>query len=281
MFCYVQVATLRAEPFALQLGDRVNVIVRAQNTYGWGEFSQWNLNDDELPTRIQISPQYWPAIELSIEASTLTSLYLKWSAPSEISLVVGSDEAYFLATGGAEIYSNQLQMLDNDSVEESWIILTGETDYFNQTEFDVTGLQPNTYYTFRVRSLNEHGWSAQWNDLYTEVVKEWDSSTYFQTITAIRPEQPSSVTTSLVNLHLRVKWVHPADNFQVIDRYEIQVKSQTSGDYFSNKFYCDGDLFTFEKSDAQLYCDWPVKALLIQEPFNYGFNQLVVARVRA
>ena len=40
--------------------------------------------------------------------------------------------------------------------DEDWMNLTHtSSDYFNQTEFTVTGLIPNTYYTFRVRVLNE------------------------------------------------------------------------------------------------------------------------------
>lgn len=57
-------------------------------------------------------------------------------------------------------------MLDNDLSTPKvpvWIILTGESAYYNQTEFVVTGLEPNTYYTFRARSLNEQGWSSEWN----------------------------------------------------------------------------------------------------------------------
>jgi hypothetical protein len=57
-------------------------------------------------------------------------------------------------------------MLDNDLSTpdaEVWIILTGESAYFNTTDFVVAGLTQNTYYTFRARSLNEHGWSSEWN----------------------------------------------------------------------------------------------------------------------
>lgn len=104
-------------------------------------------------------------------------------------------------------------MLDIDTVDETWIILTGESVYFNQTEFVVSGLTPNTVYTFRCRSLNEHGWSTEWNALYTEVVREWNEDTYFEVITAIKPAQPVEVVTSLINLNIRVKWVHPFDNY--------------------------------------------------------------------
>ncbi len=37
--CYVSMSTLRAEPFALQLGQHVHVIARAMNNFGWSEYS--------------------------------------------------------------------------------------------------------------------------------------------------------------------------------------------------------------------------------------------------
>jgi hypothetical protein len=52
LYCYVQVTTLRVEPFVLEFGENINVIARAKNIYGWGEYSQWNLYDSELPIRV-------------------------------------------------------------------------------------------------------------------------------------------------------------------------------------------------------------------------------------
>lgn len=88
----MKVTTLREEPFALQPGQDVNVIARAKNVYGWGEYSQWNLYDPDLPIRIQIPPQFWPEISLVIDGSTLTSLKVEWSPPASI---YETDEAYF------------------------------------------------------------------------------------------------------------------------------------------------------------------------------------------
>lgn len=56
LYCFIDVTTLRAEPFVLTLGENINIIARAKNSYGWGEFSQWNLYDSELPIRIQLPP---------------------------------------------------------------------------------------------------------------------------------------------------------------------------------------------------------------------------------
>lgn len=114
----------------------------------------------------------------------------------------------------------------------------------------MTGLTANTYYTLRARSLNEHGWSATWNPLYTEVVQEWDESSYFTVITAIKPDQPAQVTTSLVNLNIRIDWLHPFNNYQDIEKYEIQIQDSTGTTFTSNTQYCDGDLFTQAKTDA-------------------------------
>lgn len=148
MYCYVQVTSLRLEPFVLLLGDEVNVIARAKNAFGWSEYSQWNLETPQTPVRIQTPPRFWPEITFLIETSTLTSLDLVWAAPSHI---YNSDEDFFLATGGAEIIGYELQIEDIENAG-TWISLVGGSELFNQTQHLVEGLTPNTVYTFRARA---------------------------------------------------------------------------------------------------------------------------------
>jgi len=103
-------------------------------------------------------------------------------------------------------------------------------------------------------------------------VAEWDENSYLRAITAIRPEQPAPVTTSLVNLNVRLSWAHPFNNYQDIQRYEIQIKDQT-GNYHYELTSCDGDLFSqATKSDEQLDCDVSVKEVLLKTPFLYSFD---------
>lgn len=52
LYCYVQLTTLRQEPFMLQPGQTISVIARASNLYGWGEFSEWNLYTPSDPPRV-------------------------------------------------------------------------------------------------------------------------------------------------------------------------------------------------------------------------------------
>ena len=39
MYCYVPVTSLRSEPYVLLLGEEINVIARAKNSFGWGDYS--------------------------------------------------------------------------------------------------------------------------------------------------------------------------------------------------------------------------------------------------
>jgi hypothetical protein len=62
-------------------------------------------------------------------------------------------------------------------------------------------------------------------------------------ITAIKPEQPDPISTTLINLNIRISWAHPSNNYQDIEKYEIEIKDQTEG-WHTNTDYCNGDLFT-------------------------------------
>lgn len=78
------------------------------------------------------------------------------------------------------------------------------------TQTVVVGLTANTEYTFRVRARNVQGWSLTWSEEFTF-------------ITAVVPDKPAAVVTSLVNLRVRITWVHPFDNYQDITAYKILI----------------------------------------------------------
>lgn len=127
-------------------------------------------------------------------------------------------------------------------------------------------MTPDTYYKYRVRAKNVQGWSLTWSDEFTF-------------ITARVPDQPLAIETSLDNLKIRISWQHPADNFQPITAYKILIRNADQTDWFENTKYCDGT--RFDGQSTELYCDLPVKEVLIREPYNYDFDQLVVAKVQA
>lgn len=95
-----------------------------------------------------------------------------------------------MKTGNSAIVSYQLQQ-QNEFV---WVLVSDSA----LTHFVVTGLNPNTYYNFRVRALNVHG-AGQY-------------SQEFSSLTSMRPEKPLVGTTELSNLNIKISWQAPVSN---------------------------------------------------------------------
>ena len=139
-----------------------------------------------------------------------------------------------------------------------WTNLKGEDGSLDtSTSFNVVGLTPDTYYSFRVRAYNLHGWSKQVSDVFT-------------TITAIAPGQPIKVTTQLTNKNIRISWTKPFNNYQPILEYKILIQNSLATGSSENTVFCDGSKYIDSTTD--LFCDIPVQSVLRQTPYNLAFN---------
>ena len=121
---------------------------------------------------------------MDIAASTTNSLKLSWPALQNA------------RTGYSPILSYELQ-IQNGFL---WVSVKGQNGALDtSTVFTVNGLNENTYYYFRVRAFNVHGWSIFSNE--------------FSSLTSMRPSKPSTIVTTLINLSIRVSWAAPFDNY--------------------------------------------------------------------
>jgi hypothetical protein len=121
----------------------------------------------------------------------------------------------------------------------------------------LSGLNPNTYYNFRVKARNVHGWALEW-------------SRPFSALTAQRPNKPVSVSTSLYNLNIRIAWQAPSDNYQKILEYKVLIANNNGTQLVANDYYCNGAFFDWQSTE--MHCDVPVKEVLIQEPYSLKFD---------
>lgn len=183
---------MRASPYENEFDELVQAKIRAHNQFGWSNYSPVNL----AGARIQVEPLKVQSIDLDIVSSTLTTLQLSWPE------LTTHEE-----TGGSPILSYLLQQ----KVGEVWVNVKGEDgSYDTASSYLQTGLAPNSYYTFRVIAKNVHGWSLEPSD-------------EFSFITAIVPDAPAAVITSLVNLRIRIEWIRPFDNYQDITAYKLVI----------------------------------------------------------
>jgi len=60
------------------------------------------------------------------------------------------------------------------------------------TSYLVGGLNSNTFYNFRVRARNLHGWS--------------EFSEEFSSLTSMRPDKPAAVITEYQDLSIKISW---------------------------------------------------------------------------
>lgn len=140
--CLVLIADLR-DNFGLQYGDLVVARVRASNSLGDGQYSQPNT----VGATIETEPaQMAPPTETS---TTLTEISVAWVA------LTGD------GTGGSPPDSYQLDYGVGQSGVSSWTTLQGGNGGFSTLLSHTLGsLTPGTWYSFRVRAHNVHGWGA-------------------------------------------------------------------------------------------------------------------------
>ena len=91
------------------------------------------------------------------------------------------------------------------------------------------------------------------------------------------PDRPDPVQTEITNLDVKITWTEPSNNFAAIEYYTVRVLESNEVDFIDETLYCDG---TNEQVVQQKSCLIPLSVLL-QEPWNLQFDQLITATVTA
>ena len=166
---------------------------------------------------------------------TLNSVKLVWS-----------DGVY---NGGKPISGYTLEKQTDG--ESEWRVISAN---IKQREFIVNDLVQGTDYLFRVICSNEIG-----DSLPSEAE---------QVLTAIIPERPEGVQTTVVANSIVVSWSHPSFDFvqdfgSPITQFTVLIES-TEGQFFEELSNCDGSA---EGVIATMECSIPISVLL-GEPFH-------------
>jgi hypothetical protein len=241
--CTIPVADFRSQ-YALDYPNLIFAKIRSRNVNGWSVFSDLSISSAMIMTE--------PVTMAPARRSYLTDQYhihIEWDA-------LEGDEVK-----GSIITSYYLQW-DKGTSGAEWFDLVGLTTYYLQ--LDYTGyfgdIVQGESYKFRLKAQNLFGFSVEWSPIVTVTANS-------------KPNPVDIVTTSLVNdADVRIQWVHPADNFSPLSRYEILIQT------------IDGDLVQHDDctglDPSQNYCDISIYSLRIP-PFNLEYESLIQARVRA
>jgi hypothetical protein len=140
--CLVPLTTLRTT-FSLAYNDLVVARARAYNSLGNGQYSQPNAAGATIQTEpsIMATP--------TRGATTLTSIQVNWVALAAA------------ATGGAAVDSYELEYKE-DPGGSSWTKLQGQDgSYSTALTGTLASATAGTWYLFRVRAHNVHGWGQE------------------------------------------------------------------------------------------------------------------------
>jgi hypothetical protein len=246
--CVVSMSSLRQSPFFLVQNDIVQVTVRAQNSIGWGAFSQFNL----LGQVVNVEPY-------QLETPSRGAL----TSEEQIQILWTPIENTSQETGGSAILSYNLQWKQKNSLDD-FADLVGQdgapslVSSHIQTDFVVAGVT----YSFRVRARNALGFGLFSNEVDITAAKV--------------PEKPAAPSTSTNNVSVRISWVDPDSNSSPITGYEVMVATST-GDFIFDLQYCNA---ATEPIISQQYCEIPV-SVLRTAPYFLVFDQTVYAKFRA
>jgi len=192
LYCFVPLTVLRSNPYLLEFNDLVVAKARARNAWGYGIYSESNT----AGASIQTEPSAPASPTLDIVLSTLTQIKVDWSPLTGLN------------TGESPITSYNLQW-DAASNGVTWSDLSGQDGALSTAlTFTKAGLTPGSYYGFKLRARNVHGWSTSFSAIVQYQSAQW-------------PDKPLPVTTSLVNTSIRISWQQPADNFKTITKYRV------------------------------------------------------------
>lgn len=157
----------------LSPGHEYKVRCRAEKTQKTGNYysnySNWSANYRTIPSA--------PTGITSLKATSETSVYLEWGAVNT-------------ATSYAIEYATKVTYFDGSS--ETTII-----DNIEFTHYEKTGLETGEEYFFRVRAVNDQGYSA-WSGIKSVTIGKKPTS----------PTTWSSTTTAIVGEELNLYWVH-------------------------------------------------------------------------
>lgn len=137
--CEIPLATLRATPFNLVLGDLIRATVAAGNAQGFGVASQVNTEGGT----VQTEPAKASGLTFDAASSTTTAITFTWTAPSGAA-----------ATGASPILSYYVDGAVS-ATNPAWAQL-GQVSAGTES-FTATGLTGGLTYVYRVQAVNLHG----------------------------------------------------------------------------------------------------------------------------
>jgi len=256
-------STLVAPPFGLALGDPIVAVARAANAIGWSPlFSPPNAG---LAVTVQQAPASPPTAPLRESAGAQS---LAVSMP-----LVAADQ-----TGGSAITSYNLQYdqggplgsgTAGSAVDDDFVSLIGEVPDTNtaQTALSLSGLVPNTVYTFRYRVKSKHGWSG-FSPLLGILTATEPAAMTHPTV-SYSASSPTSVT---------VAWTAPYSGGSPITAYSVLLQhGDDPADFSEEPTYCDGASLALMTAG---HCDIPLVTLRAP-PFDLTLGQMIYAKVAA
>jgi len=201
--CIIPMATITAD-FGYALGELVQARVAASNWVGISAYSEANESGEGART-VPLPP----LAPTEGAATTENELQVDWLP------VTGTD------TGNSPVLSYSLWW-DNGAGGEP---TTERLEEDVLTEY-ITGLTPGGY-RFMVRANNVYGY-GEWSP-----VAEIRASNV--------PDVLAALTVTLNYPYFDFAWAEPLTGHEVVDAYEILIYSPTTGTYYEDKDYCDGD----------------------------------------
>lgn len=245
--CFVQLQTLRAEPFSLSFDDYVVIKIRSMNSFGWSILSQQNLSGAKILTEpIQMStPTYKPLIS------------------SGETLVVHLTELLsYEENNGSTVDSYKVELLDEAT--QIWTVIQGDDgDYSLNLEVTMNGLVLGQQYSVRASAHNIHGWGVH--------------SEYLSLVSSSVPEQPAALTIQLINLDVQISWTQSFNNYASITGYVVVIQDTSAANLYTELADCDA---SEEQIAEQESCLIPLTTLRA-EPWSLQFDQLIQAQISA
>jgi hypothetical protein len=242
--CDVPMATLRAAPFNLVLGDLVRAKARALNAVGAGPYSQANVDG----ATIQTVPQQVTGVAFVEASSTSSEITVSWN---ELTTTA--------ETGDSPITEYELYQAEQAGTP-SWSLAA--TVAAGTSQETATGLTGGVTYLYKVRAKNQHGaglFSSEVTALAAQV-----------------PDAPAAPTTTQIATGVQVSWTAPADQHQSITAYTVVI-SDSAGTFAEDTTLCDGSGASVL---ASLYCIIPISSLM-GDPYNLVVDTTIAFKVSA
>ncbi len=169
--------------YSLQSETSYTFRIRAKDNDG-----QWSAYQQSTQVKT-LAPPSKPS-NISTSNIQKTSIKLSWTAATDSDGVIAGYEVSYKTGNGA------------------W---TG-TQTTTQTSLIVSGLQPNTAYTFRIRARDNH--------------RQWGEYLHASAKTLAPPSKPSTISTSNIQkTSIKVSWTAATDSDGVIAGYEVSYKT--------------------------------------------------------